>query len=82
MFSLDSLDFLYITGRKSIHLIVWLGTEFTIKTVPVDHSFWNNSMKEKLNFFFNEAMLKELANPRKARKMELRKYDLKTKTFI
>lgn len=71
-----------ITGRTFMYLIVWLGAEFTIKKVKVDHSFWNNFMKEKLKFFFNEAMIKELANPRKARKMELRKYNSQTKKFI
>lgn len=38
-------------------------------------------MEKKLSFFFNEAMIKELANPRKARRMELRDYNPKTKTF-
>lgn len=68
--------------RKFAYLIVWLGTEFVIKKVVVDHAFWKNSMKDKLQFFFDEAMIKELADPRKARKMDLRSYDPKTKTFF
>lgn len=64
-----------------MYLVVWLGAEFIIKDVSVDHSFWNNNMKNKLQYFFNEAMIKELANPRKPRKMPLREYNPQTKTF-
>lgn len=71
-----------ITERKLVYLIVWLGGEFVIKKVKVDHSFWKDQMKTKLQFFFDEAMVKEIADPRKARQMELREYNPQTKTFI
>lgn len=74
--------FYFFTGRSTSFLVVWLGKEFIVQKVSVDHHFWENNMKDKLDFFFNEAMLKELANPRKKRKMELRDYDPKNKTFI
>lgn len=67
--------------RKFAYMVIWLGTEFTIKTVAVDHTFWEHYMKEKLTFFFNECMLKELANRRKSRKMKLREYNPQLKTF-
>ncbi|KAG4067520.1 hypothetical protein HA402_005292 [Bradysia odoriphaga] len=73
---------LHITGRSFVYLVAWLGAEFTIEKVPVDHEFWKNQMVDKLTFFYTEAMLKEVANPRKARKMELREYDRETNTFI
>lgn len=63
-------------------MVVWLGKEFIVRKVLVDHEFWENNMKKKLEFFFNEAMLKELADPRRKRKMELRDYDRKNNTFI
>lgn len=69
-------------GRKKAYLIVWLEKEFTIKKMVVDHTFWNNHMKNKLEHFFNAAMIKELANPRSCRQMKLREYDPQTKTFV
>lgn len=63
-------------------MVVWLGEEFIIKPVAVDHSFWNESTKKKLEYFFMEAMLKELADSRRGRKMKLRKYDPATKKFV
>lgn len=73
---------LSITGRRYAYIVIWLGTEFFIKKVEVDHSFWNDKMKKKLEFFFYECMLKERAKPRRARKMDLREYNKSTKTFI
>lgn len=59
------------------YVVIWLGEEWTIKKITVDHSFWKDNMEKKLQFFFDEAMIKEIANSRRARKMELRKYDPK-----
>lgn len=63
-------------------MVIWLGEELVVKRVAVDHSFWNESFKKKLEFFFMEAMLKELADSRRMRKMKMRKYDPATKTFV
>lgn len=71
-----------MAGRKFAYLVVWVGTEFTIKKIVVDHSFWNDQMKNKIEFFFNEAMIKELSDPRRERKMKLRQYDARSKTFV
>lgn len=71
-----------MAGRELAYLVVWLGTEFTVKKIAVDHSFWNDQMKKKFEFFFNEAMLKELADPRRERKMKIRQYDANSKTFV
>lgn len=70
-----------LTERKWMYLVVWLGEEFIIKKVSVDHSFWNNAMKSKLQYFFDECMIKELADPRSSRKMPLREFNPQTKTF-
>lgn len=70
------------TGRNVCYFIVWLEKEFVIKRVDIDPSFWNSELLQKLEYFFKEAMLKELADPRRGRKMELRKYEPTTKKFV
>lgn len=76
---------LHITKRKLAYLMIWLGprqSQFQLVVVKRDDEFFENEMKGKLVFFYNEGMLKELAHSRKARKMELRAYDESSKTFM
>lgn len=65
---------LHITKRKFAYLMIWLGKgQNQNQTVKVkrDDVFFHEEMKGKLVFFYKEAMLKELANSRKERKMDL-----------
>lgn len=74
---------LHISNKKFAYLIVYLDeNQYKIEKVSRDDDFWNEEMKEELIFFFNEAMVKELVNPRDERSMELRQYDETSKTFI
>lgn len=74
---------LHVTKRKTTFLMIWLGeSQFQVVQVKRDDDFFESEMKVKLDFFFNELMLKELANSRKERGMELRQYDEATKTFL
>lgn len=73
---------LHVTDKKIGFLVVWLGdNEYRIERVLRDDKFWEEKMKQKLLFFYNEAMLKEVVDPRKNRKMELREFDPSTNTF-
>lgn len=74
---------LHITKRKFACLIIWLGeSQYEVVQVKRDDEFFEKEMKKKLVFFYEQAMLKELANPRKEREMDLRKYDQASNTFI
>lgn len=74
---------LHVSGRKYAYLVVWLGDNHVkIQRIERDDEFWDSRMKPKLTFFFHESMLKELANPRRERKMKLREYDQQQNTFI
>lgn len=74
---------LHITQKEFGHLVVWLGdNEVKIKTVERDDKFWDEEVKEKLVYFYNEAMIKEVVDPRRRRKMDLREFDLQSNTFI
>lgn len=46
-----------------------------------NEEFWNKEMEEELCYFYNEALLKELINPRDERGMELRQYNSKKEIF-
>lgn len=75
---------LHITKRKFAFLMIWLGDTAEgpeVVKLKRDDDFFEKEMKEKLVFFYNELMLKELANSRRERKMELRQYDAVSKTF-
>ena len=74
---------LRITGRKYAYLVIYLG-EGVYEVVEIERNdeFWKVSMEKELIFFYTEAMLKELVNPRGGeRGMSLRKYNSTTETF-
>lgn len=74
---------LHVTKRNFAYLMIWLGeNQYEVVKVKRDDEFFKNEMKEKLEFFYKEAMLKELANSRREREMELRKFDETTNTFL
>lgn len=78
---------LHVTGRNYGYLMVWLGeklgeAQYRIVRIPRDDTFFENDMKPKLVYFYENVMVKELIDPRKRRYMDLRKYDSVTESFI
>lgn len=64
------------------YLVIFLGVdEYEIVEISRNDVFWKNEMESELVYFFNEALLKELVDPREKRGMELRRYDSTKKTF-
>ncbi|XP_037024163.1 uncharacterized protein LOC119066045 [Bradysia coprophila] len=73
---------LHVSGKQFAYLMVYLGpSEFKIEKIDRDDEYWKIKMEPELLYFFNEAMLKELVDPRSSRFMELRDYDEKNKIF-
>lgn len=73
---------LHITRRTLAHLVIYLGEGvYEIIEMERNDEFWKEHMERELIFFYNEAMLKELINPRDDRGMDLRKYNADTETF-
>lgn len=73
---------LHITKRRFAHLIIYLGEGvYEIIEIERNDEFWNMNMKSELTFFYTEAMLKEIIDPRDARGMDLRKYNSVSQTF-
>lgn len=78
---------LHITGRNYGHLMVWLGEnsgepQYRIVTIPKDDSFFEDEMKPKLVYFYENVMIKELVDSRKKRNLDLRKYNSETQSFV
>lgn len=73
---------LHITKRQMAYLVIYLGSEvYEIVELERDDAFWDTQMEKKLCYFFNEALLKELVNPRDNRSMELRQYNSEKNIF-
>lgn len=73
---------LRITRRRLAHLVIYLGEGVhEIIEIERNEDFFKTKMEKELIFFYNEAMLKEIVNPRDEREMDLRKYNATTKTF-
>lgn len=73
---------LHISKRKMAYLVIYLGgTVYEIIEVGRNDEFWKKEMEKELVFFFNEALLKELVDPRDDRGMDLRKYSSEKDTF-
>lgn len=73
---------LRITGRRLAYLVIYLGEGvYEIIEMERNDDFWKTKMEKELVFFYIEAMLKELVNPRDERDMDLRKYNAAKKTF-
>lgn len=78
---------LHITNRKYGYMMIWLGEykgepQYRIVEIPKDDSFFENFIQNKLVFFYEEVMIKELVDSRKKRHMKLREYDSVQKAFI
>lgn len=72
-----------VSGRPNAYLMIWLGeASYRVIEVQRDDDFFLNNMKEKLTFFYNECMLKELVDSRKRRFMKLRTYNASTSSFV
>lgn len=74
-----------ITNRKWTYLFIWLGenpNQHQLIEIKRDNAFFSNEIRDKLVLFYNEGMLKELANPRKDRGLDLRQWDEANKTFV
>lgn len=73
---------LHITRRRIAYLVIYLGESiYEIVELERDDKFWKKEMEKELIFFYNEALLKELVNPRLGRNMDIREYNAKEKTF-
>lgn len=72
---------LHVSYRSFAYIIVWVESEFRIEKVYRDDDFWFDVMKEKLVYFYENVMLRELVDPRKRRQMKLRAYNPETKAF-
>lgn len=74
---------LRVTGRRFAYIMIWLGeTSYRIIEIKRDDTFFKEKMEEKLTFFYNECMLKELVDSRVGRHMQLRTYDATTLSFV
>lgn len=74
---------MHITGKNNAYLMIWLGeSSYRVIELEKKKDFFEKVLKPKLTYFYTEVMLKELVDPRKERKMPLRKYNAETKSFI
>ncbi|KAG4076831.1 hypothetical protein HA402_004433 [Bradysia odoriphaga] len=72
---------LHITRRVYAFVVVFVESDSRIEKIYRDDTFWSETMEKPLVFFYEQAMLKELVNPRRQRSMKLRAYNPTTKTF-
>lgn len=74
---------LRISGRQYAYLVIYLGESVyeIIEKIERNNDFWKNKMENELSFFYNEAMLKEIVDPRDDRGMDLRTYNAAAQTF-
>lgn len=73
---------LHISNRTMAYLVIYLGgTVYEIIEIERDDDFWKKDMEKELVFFFHEALLKELVDPRDDRGMDVRKYNSEKETF-
>lgn len=73
---------LHIANKQVAYLVIYLGDEkYEVVELERDEEFWKKEMEKELVYFYNEALLKELVNPREERGMDLRKYNSKSETF-
>lgn len=77
---------LHITGRKFGFVMVWLGecnreAQYRIVEIPKDDSFFETTIKPKVQYFYEQVMMKELVDSRKGRSMKLRTYNRENDSF-
>lgn len=63
---------LHISKRKYCLFVVWTPHGMKMEKVERDESFWEKHMKEKLEKFYFDCLLPELADPRYPRHMPIR----------
>lgn len=64
---------LRVTGREFANIMICLCEDrYRVIEIKRDDNFFQQKMKEKLSFFYNECMLKELVDSRVGRQMQLR----------
>jgi len=74
---------LHITGRHMGYLVLYLGESVhEILELERNDKFWKEQMEKELIFFFNEALLKEMVDPRDERGMNIREYNEEKETFL
>lgn len=73
---------LHIARRQVAYLMIYLGEEvYEIIEIERNDDFWKVHMEAELVYFYNEALLKELVDPREERGMDLRKYNSTKQIF-
>lgn len=72
---------LHIAYRSFAFLVIYLESDFKIEKIYRDDDFWFEKMVKPLVFFYEQAMIKELVDPRIRRTMKLRVYNSVTNTF-
>lgn len=78
---------LHISRRQLGFIMVWLGEwksepQYRIIEVPKNDGFFEKEIEPKITYFYNEVMMKELVDSRKARHMALREYNAENDSFI
>ncbi|XP_063931863.1 uncharacterized protein LOC135143855 [Zophobas morio] len=63
---------LHISNREFCDFVVWTRKDLYVEGIFKDDNFWQNKMFPKLKYFYHEALLPELVDPRKCRNMPLR----------
>ncbi|KAG4074917.1 hypothetical protein HA402_009342 [Bradysia odoriphaga] len=72
---------LHITRKQMAYLVIYLGDTYEVVEIEKNDEFWKEKMEKELVYFYNEALLKEIVNPREERAMDLRKYNSKKEIF-
>lgn len=73
---------LHISKRQIAYLVIYLSSDvYEIVEMQRDDEFWKNEMEEELVYFYNEALMKELVDPREERGMDLRTYNSSKQIF-
>lgn len=72
---------LHIAEKTFAYLVVFVESDVKIEQIYRDDDFWYSTMEKPLVFFYEQAMIKELVDPRKRRSMKLRAYNAVSKTF-
>lgn len=78
---------LHVSGREYGFIMVWLREfegepQYRIVEVPKDDAFFEENIRSKIVYFYEEVMMKEIVDSRKSRYMPLRVYNAEAKSFI
>lgn len=73
---------LHVTRKQMAYLVIYLGSDvYEIVEIQKNDEFWKKQMEKELIYFYNEALSKEIINPRDERGMDLRTYNSKKQVF-